>query len=168
MWNNLLLRSWLHRHANEDCAMGDLCWCINTDELLLSVKFYPSPMTICGSANERTCFDVHVPVVPSSSCGLYDLKGSVCLTVPFWLIIHWSAEALGSALLSTIYSNQEILNLRTAWQYSQMGYRILHYIDFVNAFTYSPTVLSMTLNCILTECCPGHDVKLHPHFHCHW
>jgi len=29
-------------------------------------------------------------------------------------------------------------------------------------------VLGMTLNCIHTEWCPGHDVKLHPHFHCHW
>jgi len=26
--------------------------------------------------------------------------------------------------------------------------------------------LFMTLNCIHTEWCPGHDVKLHPHFHC--
>jgi len=30
------------------------------------------------------------------------------------------------------------------------------------------SVLGMTLNCIHTEWCPGHDVKLHPHFHCHW
>jgi len=29
-------------------------------------------------------------------------------------------------------------------------------------------VLGMTLNCIHTEWCSGHDVKLHPHFHYHW
>jgi len=29
-------------------------------------------------------------------------------------------------------------------------------------------VLGMTLNCIHTEWCPGHDDKLHSHFHCHW
>jgi len=30
------------------------------------------------------------------------------------------------------------------------------------------SVLGMTLNCIHTEWCPGHDVKLLPYFHCHW
>jgi len=61
---------------------------------------------------------------------------AVCLTVPFRSIIQWSVVALGSALPSTIYSNHALLNLRTAWQYSQMSYRMLHYIDIVHAFTY--------------------------------
>jgi len=95
-------------------------------------------------AAQRLCtsFDVRRRVVPSSNCIPYYLKGIVCLAhlaVPFWLIIHWYVGALGSALPSTLDSNHALWNLRTAWQYSPMSYRMLHYIDFVNAFTNSPT-----------------------------
>jgi len=92
-----------------------------------------SRMTIGGSADERTCFDVRRRVVLSSNCISYYLKGSVCLTVPFQLISHWSVGALGSAVPSTLHSNRSVgalgsalpstlhsnhvlSNLWTAWQ----------------------------------------------------
>jgi len=135
------LSHWLFAE-NEDCATGDWKWCINTDELLSSVNLYPCCRLLAwllAAANEHTCFDVHRRIVSSSNCISYDLKGSVCLTVPFRPIIHCSVGVLGSALPSTLYSNHALSNLRTAWQYSQMSYRMLNYIDFVNALTYSPT-----------------------------
>jgi len=122
--------------ANEDCAMSDWCWCINTDELLSSIKLYPCCRLFAWQlADQRlsTCFDVRRRIVPSSNCMSYYLKGSVCLTAPFRPIIHWSVGALGSALSFTLDSNHALSNLRTAWQYSQMSYTMLHYIDLVNA-----------------------------------
>jgi len=43
-----------------------------------------------------------------------------------------------------------------------------HGLFIVRSLERSISVLDMTLNCIHTVWCPGHDVKLHPHFHCHW
>jgi len=75
-------------------------------------------------------------------------KEVFALAVPFRPIIHWSVGALGSALPSTLDSNHALWNLRTAWQYSPMIYRMLHYIDFVNAFT-KLTYLINLLNTIV-------------------
>jgi len=115
--------------ANEDCATGDWNQRINTDDWLSSVKLYPCCRLLTWLlAAQRLCtsFDVCCRVVPSSNCISYYLKGSVCLAVPFWPIIHWSVGALGSALPSTLDSNHALWNLRTAWQYSPMSYVTLY------------------------------------------
>jgi len=112
---------------------GWCCWCINTDKLLSSVKLYHCCL-LAWYDYWRLSGWAYVLWCPSSSCAVFQLYF-------IWSEMHcllncalfWSIRALRSALPSTLYSNHALSNLRTAWQYSQMSYRMLHYVDFVNS-----------------------------------
>jgi len=124
--------------CNKDCAMGDWCWCINPDKLLSSVKLY-SCLLAWLLAAQRMSVCALMSVV-EELCRLPTVFHNIWNVVFAYLcpIDRSFIGALGSALPSTLDSNHVLSNLRTAWQYSQMSYSVT-YIDFVNAFTYSPT-----------------------------